>query len=57
MYIARQLTAATLQEIGLEFGGKHHTTALHAINKIDAMRSSGRASDSTIMRLMDTECV
>ena len=43
MYIARQLTGASLQEIGREFGGRHHTTVLHAINKIEGMRHSDEA--------------
>ena len=53
VYIARQLTVASLQEIGQAFGGRHHTTVLHAINKIDEMRRSDKASDRVIMRLMD----
>ena len=39
MYVARQLTGATLEEIGREFGGRHHSTVLHAINKIAEMAS------------------
>jgi Bacterial dnaA protein helix-turn-helix len=35
MYLAKQMTAASLQEIGREFGGKHHTTVMHSIAKID----------------------
>jgi chromosomal replication initiator protein len=31
MYIARQLTGASLQEIDRQFGGKHHSTVLHSI--------------------------
>jgi chromosomal replication initiator protein len=53
MYIARQLTGATLQEIGREFGGRHHTTVLHAINKIEEMRRSDCALGYAITRLMD----
>jgi chromosomal replication initiator protein len=34
MYIVKQLTTASLPEIGRQFGGKHHTTVLHSINKI-----------------------
>lgn len=37
-----------LQEIGREFGGRHHTTVLHSINKIDRMRRSGAALNRTI---------
>jgi chromosomal replication initiator protein len=35
MYLCKQLTKASLPEIGREFGGKHHTTVLHSINKIN----------------------
>jgi chromosomal replication initiator protein len=34
MYLCKNLTKASLPEIGREFGGKHHTTVLHSINKI-----------------------
>ncbi len=34
MYLCKSLTKASLPEIGREFGGKHHTTVLHSINKI-----------------------
>jgi chromosomal replication initiator protein len=53
MYVARQLTGASLKETGREFGGRHYTTVLHSINKIEAMRCSDKALDRTITRLMD----
>jgi hypothetical protein len=53
MYIARQLTGASLEEIGREFGGRHHTTVLHSINKIEAMRRSDEAWNRTITRLVN----
>jgi len=34
MYLARQLTHASLEEVGRAFGGKDHTTVLHAVDKI-----------------------
>jgi chromosomal replication initiator protein len=34
MYLAKELTTASLTEIGRAFGGKHHTTVLHSVNKI-----------------------
>jgi chromosomal replication initiator protein len=37
MYLCKTLTKASLPEIGREFGGKHHTTVLHSINKITAL--------------------
>ena len=53
MYIARQLTEASLQEIAREFGGRHHTTVLHSINKIEEMRRSDGELNRTITQLMD----
>jgi chromosomal replication initiator protein len=35
MYLCKQLTKASLPEIGREFGGKHHTTVMHSVNKIN----------------------
>ena len=37
MYLCKNLTKASLPEIGREFGGKHHTTVLHSVNKISLM--------------------
>jgi Bacterial dnaA protein helix-turn-helix len=54
MYIVRQLTGALLEEIGRQFGGRHHTTVLHSINKIEEMRRSDEALDRTITRLMNS---
>jgi chromosomal replication initiator protein len=51
--LARQLTGATLGEIGRQFGGKHHSTVLHSIRKIEAMRRTDRILDRTITGLME----
>ena len=37
MYLARQLTHASLAEVGRAFGGKDHTTVLHAVHKIQTL--------------------
>jgi chromosomal replication initiator protein len=37
MYIARQMTHASLAEVGRAFGGKDHTTVLHAVDKIQKL--------------------
>jgi chromosomal replication initiator protein len=38
MYLIKELTQASLPEIGRAFAGKHHTTVLHSIQKIDRLR-------------------
>ena len=53
MYIVKQLTTASLPEIGRQFGGKHHTTVLHSINKIEELRRSDKDVNRMITRLMD----
>lgn len=37
MYLAKELTESSLPEIGKKFGGKHHTTVLHSIRKIEKL--------------------
>jgi chromosomal replication initiator protein len=37
MYLSRQLTHASLSEVGRAFGGKDHTTVLHGVEKIQQM--------------------
>ena len=40
MYLCKTLTRSSLPEIGREFGGKHHTTVLHSVNKIARLYES-----------------
>ena len=42
MFVVKQLTSASLPEIGRQFGGKHHTTVLHSINKIETERQTNK---------------
>ena len=49
MYLAKQLTEASLPEIGRQFGGKHHTTVLHSVEKI----AEARKSDKDLNRLLN----
>jgi len=53
MYLAKELTSASLPQIGREFGGKHHTTVLHSINKIKELRKSDRDLNKVINKLTD----
>jgi len=54
MFLVKQLTTASLPEIGKQFGGKHHTTVLHSINKIESLRQRDKDLNKTINRLMDS---
>ncbi len=38
MYLCKMLTHASLPEIGRSFGGKHHSTVIHSIKKVDELR-------------------
>ena len=40
MYLCKQLTRASLPEIGRSFGGKHHSTVIHSIKKVEALRKT-----------------
>ncbi len=54
MYLVKQLTAASLPEIGRQFGGKHHTTVLHSISKIESLRRTDKELNRTLNRLLDS---
>jgi chromosomal replication initiator protein len=54
MYLAKQMTEASLPEIGRQFGGKHHTTVMHSISKIDELRRVDKDLNRTINKLMET---
>ena len=43
MYLAKMLTLRSLPEIGRRFGGRDHTTVLHAVRKIEGLVGSDRA--------------
>jgi chromosomal replication initiator protein len=40
MYIIREMTQLSLAEIGQQFGGRHHTTVLNSINRVEKMMKS-----------------
>jgi len=48
MYLTKSLTTASLPEIGKEFGGKHHSTVIHSIRKIDDLRKQDPEFDRLI---------
>ena len=53
MYLAKQLTGASLPEIGRAFGGKHHTTVLHSVKKIERQRKTDKDLAQRLHKLTD----
>ena len=54
MYLAKQLTSRSLPEIGRKFGGRDHTTVMHAVKKVDELRDQDNtfAEDVELLRRM-----
>ena len=44
MYLVRKLTNLSLPDIGIEFGGKDHTTVLHSTRKVESLVKKGDTS-------------
>ena len=51
MYLSKQHTSRSLPEIGRKFGGRDHTTVMHAVRKVDDLRRSDSTLDEDIHRL------
>src|SRR5271169_2732920 len=54
MYLAKQMTEASLPEIGRQFGNKHHTTVMHSIAKIDEQRRADKDLHRTLNKLQES---
>lgn len=54
MYLVKQLTSASLPKIGREFGGKHHSTVLSAIQSIEARRRTDLDLNRAICKLFES---
>ncbi len=54
MYLAKQLTSRSLPEIGRKFGGRDHTTVMHAVKKVEQLRETDAtfAKDIDLLRRM-----
>jgi chromosomal replication initiator protein len=52
MYLCKQLTTRSLPEIGRKFGGRDHTTVMHAVRKIDELKreDSALAEDIELLK-------
>jgi len=53
MYLAKHLTEASLPEIGRQFGGKHHTTVLHSVEKIEVVRKGDKDLNRLLNKLTE----
>ena len=51
MYLSKSLTSKSLPEIGRKFGGRDHTTVIHAVKRIDELREIDSALDKDIEHL------
>jgi chromosomal replication initiator protein len=56
MYLCKRLTKHSFPEIGREFGGKHHTTVMHSVEKIDALIKEDRNFHRVVSDLIDNLC-
>jgi chromosomal replication initiator protein len=56
MYLCKRLTKHSFPEIGREFGGKHHTTVIHSVEKIDALVLKDQNFHRVVSDLMDNLC-
>src|SRR5271157_5604166 len=54
MYLAKHLTDASLPEIGRQFGGKHHTTVLHSVQKIEELRKTDKDLNRMLNKLTES---
>jgi len=53
MYLCKSLTHASLPEIGRSFGGKHHSTVIHSIRKVEDLRGRDKDFNTLINTLLD----
>jgi chromosomal replication initiator protein len=56
MYLCKRLTRHSFPEIGREFGGKHHTTVMHSVEKIEKLQKEDRIFHKHINELIDSLC-
>ena len=52
MYLAKRLTTRSLPEIGRKFGGRDHSTVIHAVRRIEELRDADRDIDAAVRTLM-----
>ena len=52
MYLSKQLTTRSLPEIGRKFGGRDHTTVIHAVRKVESLRESDPSIEEDVDLLL-----
>ncbi len=56
MYLCKKLTRHSFPEIGREFGGKHHTTVMHSVDKVETQLTNDRVFHRIVTELIDNLC-
>jgi len=51
MYISREITEYSTTELGMEFGGRDHTTVMHGCQKIEERLKAEPSLETTIQKL------
>jgi len=54
MYLCKSLTNSSLPEIGKNFGGKHHSTVIHSIRKVEQLRQNDQAFNTLVHSLIES---
>jgi chromosomal replication initiator protein len=54
MYLCKSLTQASLPEIGRSFGGKHHSTVIHSIKKVEELRKKDGDFNTVIANFLES---
>ncbi|HSF18687.1 MAG TPA: chromosomal replication initiator protein DnaA [Vicinamibacteria bacterium] len=54
MYLAKSLTKFSLPDIGKAFGGKHHSTVIHSVRKVNLLRNTDPEFDRVVQSLLDS---
>ncbi|MCC7181138.1 MAG: chromosomal replication initiator protein DnaA [Acidobacteria bacterium] len=54
MYLCKMLTHASLPEIGRSFGGKHHSTVIHSIKKVEELRKGSTDFNNQVNNFLES---
>ena len=54
MYVCKQITRLSLPQIGKDFGGKHHTTVLYSIRKIESLKKKNSEIATAVNKIIQS---